>query len=403
MKILKQTAFFIFFSFSLLFVAQTQAQNFLFLSHNDFLKLTDSEKKSYIREVQNLVVQLDHDLGQEFSTTKKTSWMFNLFLSHAQAQNSNPSREISNDPREESAKIGTMLDFINGQLRYLKASPYAPGTREQLEEDYFATVRRLYNVSSKNLNSESIYFSKKNVDTLKQFWPQLVEAAPHISRLKGDTFYLLDETNKNIKQRETQVTKYQSKEKPNPQPNSQSNSQPNSQPSPQKIESSETTSFTHLRCLYAGFVIRNTTCEPRKTLPDDYELEGFKKEDFKCKVTSQIICNPLLFGYQDDGGPYCISRSVNATKNCQDISNNTQNHKRLLLIWNNPNNKKTIENFQKNLETICSDNTRNQDVKSTCKVALKQFNERIKKEFPASLPKDNTIKSKVDSKVKTSK
>lgn len=353
-----------FFNFSL----RTQAEPFLFVNFDPFQKLTANEQKLYIRSLTEMILQLDQDLQNEFTNVPRSSSshkIFQILIQQALAQTVTPSRQFSSDPREESAKIGKMMDFINGQIRSVQDFPSNKATKQRLEDDYFETLKRLYTLSEKKLDSESAQFSKRNVETMKNFWPTLVQINPELSKFKPNTFKRLDLTTTNIN---NQRGKEQKQVSTSP-----------STTTKLKIESEPS---TELRCLYAGFIIKKTTCTPHKVLPNDFSLDPLANENFECATSKEILCNPILFGTTENNKPYCTTRSSTATKSCQDISNNTDNLKRILSLWKNPKNKKTINQFQKDLQTLCQDESRNSDVKSTCKVAVKQFNEKIKSELP---------------------
>ncbi|HVK62700.1 MAG TPA: hypothetical protein VM432_14170, partial [Bdellovibrionales bacterium] len=86
-------------------------------------------------------------------------------------------------------------------------------------------------------------------------------------------------------------------------------------------------------CIYAG---NFTSYRSRKPVPGQCNAPSkFCVGSPNCRNTAgesieatfscedgQVICNPLLFGVQNDGKPFCIARNVSATKECAKISEN---------------------------------------------------------------------------------
>lgn len=64
-----------------------------------------------------------------------------------------------------------------------------------------------------------------------------------------------------------------------------------------KIESE----YSFSACLYAGFLIQEKVCKAPKTLPKNEALNSlFDEKTFKCESSEEVICNPILFGYEGD-------------------------------------------------------------------------------------------------------
>lgn len=375
---MKTVAFFISI-FVILTASVGHSKPFQFISYIEFQRLTEPEQKIYINLISDLVLKLDEDIQNDYLDNSKAQMnsIFNLLIQRALAQTVTPSRQISKNPTEESAKIGIMMSFINAQIRSVKDNPTNSATKSLLENDYFETLKRLSSLSEKKLDSESIKFSKKNIQTLKNFWPSLVEINPELAKYKVNTFKKLDQSFNNINGQSKSITKTKSLSV-----NAPTNKTKESNLKKSTEMASTKDPSNNLRCMYAGFVIKETTCTPYKILPNDFKLEPLKQENFKCKTEKEILCNPILFGYTDDNKPYCTTRSTVATKNCKQVSNNIDNQKRILELWKNSKNKNTIDQFQNDLQTLCEDTTRVKDIKITCKVAIEQFNGKIKSELP---------------------
>ncbi len=95
---------------------------------------------------------------------------------------------------------------------------------------------------------------------------------------------------------------------------------------------------TFSACLYAGFIIQGSVCKAPVELPaEDGLREFFLTNKFKC-ASSQVMCNPLIFGFESSctdakaekdfrlclntAKPICIANSVSATLSCKEKTNN---------------------------------------------------------------------------------
>ncbi|MBX3040398.1 MAG: hypothetical protein KF789_06785 [Bdellovibrionaceae bacterium] len=96
-----------------------------------------------------------------------------------------------------------------------------------------------------------------------------------------------------------------------------------------------------LRCIYAGFAIKKTpendSCQPVGSFMSEKSKKVFacKKEDIseahsnaggevilpkKAPSGKVVLCNPLVFGLDKDGAPFCVPRNKKATESCRFVS-----------------------------------------------------------------------------------
>ncbi len=349
---------------------------FIFLNYEQFQSLTSGEQIKYINEIRNLTVKFDEafDFAPRSVMLKDKLQFFNLFIAQANAQfDSNPSRARSVDIREENAKISVMMDFINGYVRAAKENPKLKSTAK---ETFLDTYDRLQKISKKNMNSEQRKNFEKNVFNLRENYDLVLTLEPGLQSLKGE---ISNFTSTSI----STASRPKSSDIKVPPAPVKTTQDKMSFPPTNLLKKYEANAP---RCLYAGFVISGTNaCAARKILSENERLQELAHSDFSCQSGKEFLCNPLVFGFQSDKSPYCINRSRTASKNCQEISNNKDNHNRLHEAWKNPANKVVYENYQKSLNELCNSNSKNNDIQVTCKVVMAQFNETVRKEFPGVL------------------
>ncbi len=358
---------------------QAKAQtNFLFLTYEQYSGLTGSEQKKYIEAMQTLVVSFDD--GQNFS---KANLLFSHLINSVAAADdqTGSSRIRSMDNRVENAKIDHMFSIMDAMM---KGARDKRTDKSNVKDVYLDTYNRLQNLSQKNLTGEQRKNFEKNVTSLKARYDSAVQFAPELKSINlnglssGPARSVKTETTKKSTPLQGAPVTLVSVMPP---------------PAPEAERG---------KCLYAGFVITGDRCSPMVNLAPALRLFELGNADFKCKSSNEILCNPLVFGYQGDLSPYCTVRSSHASRNCQAISNNTENLARLYAAWKNPANKTIYEKFQNSLNQLCDAENKIKDVRITCKVVVAQFNEKVKKEFPASL-NSRKIEASLSDKAPTNK
>lgn len=378
------------FALILIFSVTSLAQKkntFKFLSQEQFLKLTEPEKKSYLKEIRNLL--------EEMTENAKVSIYQYLFFPNAVAQTQ---RAEFNTPSSNTVTELDRLDSLMRATRMYKkgaAENNAPTALQVSKENAIRFVQRMNQVSE-NLNTETdrrIYGKLKT-----EFAQDFPSESKQIKTIASAT----------AASDSIRASVVKSSEKSEPQ-NSKSKV---NQPPKDKIQSVKAeTDSTAPYCIYAGFVIYGDKCSPNKKLPTDFVLSEIRTDMFKCETDSEILCNPLLFGYKKNcfkvetkeicsEKPVCIERSVNATKNCLKLSDSTEQLNQVLEIWKNPKNKDVYEKFTKDLNKLCNaESIASNDVKQTCQVAARRFNKIIETNYPTKLD----LKIKTADPVKTNK
>ncbi len=341
-------------------------ETFKFLSHSEFSHLTASEKKLYVNEIRVLINTMTE-------SAKVSFWQY-LFLPTAQAQSQ---RAEFNTP---SINTVTELDRLDSLMRaarmYKKAGAEhnSDVARQMADENSKAFSLRM-NIVGHNLKTPADV--KIYNELQSEFSKDFSREASTIKKPK--TVFLAS-----VKSSEPLLQKN----------------------NPQKLDSKSKDSKTVVKiskpmpeangayCIYAGFVIYGEKCLANKKLPVDFKLDEIKNDWFICDNDSEILCNPLLFGFKKNcfkvegrevcsEKPICIERSVNATKNCLQKSDTTEQLRQVLEIWKNPKNKVVYEKFMNDMNTLCdAKNFSSDDVRQTCKVASTRFNGIIENNFP---------------------
>ncbi len=337
------------------------SNNFLFLNYEQFAHLTSPEQNRYIESLQKLVLQFEEsESSSRKNIFSKSLFIFSSLLRSASAaqevlsKKTESSRIRSTDIEEENLRIGNMLVFIGAYTRAGKdlRSPVIKSTAKETLQD---TYDRLQILSNRSMTAEQKKNFDMNVSTLKEKYAVLAQVIPEVRNDKMEISKL------DLKTQTARTTSSIIKTSP------------------------ALKSTAGPVCLYAGFVISTPSCSPLKSLATELQLQEIGSAEFKCKSNNEILCNPLVFGYQSDLSPYCTTRSKSASMNCQEISNNTENSARIQAAWKNPANKKVFEDFQNSLQQLCDTDNKSSDVRATCKVVVAQFNEKVKKEFPTHM------------------
>jgi hypothetical protein len=372
------------FSLILIFSMQSVAQKkntFKFLSQEQFLNLTEPEKKSYLKEIRILL--------EEMTENSKVSIYQYLFFPNAVAQTQ---RAEFNTPSSNTVIELDRLDSLMRATRMYKkgaAENSAPTALQVSKENAIKFVQRMNQVSE-NLNTET---DRRIYGKLKTEFAQDFPAESQQIKLATAT----------VSTRSIQPSAVKPVEKSRPKEHVT-----------QEVKSEKVkaeTDSTAPYCIYAGFVIYGDKCSPNKKLPKDFVLSEIRTDMFKCESDSEILCNPLLFGFKKNcfkledkdvcsEKPLCIERSVNATKNCLKLSDSTEQLNQVLELWKNPKNKDVYEKFAKDLNKLCNEeNIVSNDVKQTCQVAARRFNKIIETNYPTKMD----LKIKTADPVKTNK
>ena len=359
--------------FAITFFSSLSAQaDFNFLSFEQFQKLTHKEQKDYVTEVKKLLLNLTEE-------TPISIWQ-RLFISQSIA-NENSRAEFNqraSNPNEELNRI-SLLQRATVLYKRGVQDHTAPATAQVIDENKQALILRMNEVKSKLTSSEQLRAYNEIRTEISKNFPdvgQKISAAQTSSAAKS---ILPDKATASKKPASSAIAKDQKTTSNQKKSSTDISTQAGSEPK---------------KCIYAGFVITGSACQPYKKIPEDYQIEEIKADFFKCDNDDDIICNPLLFGFKQNcfkletkeichNKPVCIKRSVSATKNCTQQTETTDDLKRVLELWKNPKNKKTYDTFMNDLNQLCSsDNIVSEDVHKTCGVAAKRFNQIMAAQFP---------------------
>ncbi|MFZ3229284.1 MAG: hypothetical protein WA160_03690 [Pseudobdellovibrio sp.] len=304
--------------------------------------------------------------------------------------NSSKSKKLS---EAESRSAREALDLLVAEARHLKASP-SEASKRALSVQFDETEKILSNYS----------FSDQTMQTM--------------TGVKSTFNKLMSRVDKKIVLKENKTEKTDS-------------------------SSAKKNNYEFSACLYAGFVIKEKVCKAPQTLPNDDLLNSlFNETNFKCGK-SEVICNPLLFGYEGScetklqappktpeelakamskNGlmdpmitkfndiqkqekekneclktvkPVCASNSVSVTSSCkQKTDNGTYLSKAVSIILANP---KLIEEYVKNIHQLCDESslTKNRLIFKKANGELRKNSEAIKNDITktcaVALPKLTTV------------
>ena len=147
-------------------------------------------------------------------------------------------------------------------------------------------------------------------------------------------------------------------------------------------------------CLYAGFVIQDLSCKAPRELPKNDLLNGvFNSDTFKC-ASAEVICNPLLFGFEgtcqeatsraqikkcfSDVKPVCIPNSITATRNCKEKTSNNKYLENALKIINfSPD---LLRDLVREVSVLCEPKNNG----SNLMISKRKNSDRIRKDIEAT-------------------
>lgn len=236
-------------------------------------------------------------------------------------------------------------------------------------------------------------------------------------------------------------------------------SKPKKQPAKPTKQNEETkkveSEYSFSACLYGGFVIQDKVCKAPKVLPKNDLVNKFLEADlFKCESSSEVICNPVLFGFKSDcslagteiianaelatpaekivvksdsetkgqfqlclkaAKPLCVPNTVSASESCSKKTEGDQFQSRATdLISLNP---EMLTDYVKNIKQLCDkdnfpknrlifksangEDRKNSksiqdDIERTCVVANKRLDEILTK-YKSYVAPAATRPNKVDS------
>lgn len=365
----------LFFLFSVLCAQGAFADNFQFLTYEQFSTLSESEQRLYIKEIRSIAYELTND-GSKFSFFSK------YFFPEAEA--AEPTAMTTEQRRHwmsvQVENVNQELERLDSYVSFGRGYEYGAtqlggkASKELSLESREQIVLRMNQVRPKLKTANDVVtynrirndFAIRYMSDSKQIVPASVEDLSPAAR--RTSLALGARTKDNV------VDKPGAKATTNPAQAATGNQSPN--------------------CIYAGFVIKTAGCQPHYSLPDSMKLDEITNPAFKCDNDKQILCNPLLYGYEEvcsvPGGPekcvmkpICINRSVNASKNCHQLSDKKAILDRVYALWKNPKNKTVYDTFIKDITDLCEPGrSGSDDVIKTCQVVAKRFNDVMAKSFP---------------------
>lgn len=353
-----------------LMTLSVHAESFTFLSYGEFQSLTSSEKKFYVQAVQKVSIDFEEHMSSLSAQGAKWSALFKNFSgSEAQAsdlQADNVHERSLNDVRMENAKISYVIARAK-MLARVSSQHAGPATKQYATELFNDAYERVNILAKKSMSTEEKINFLQNLNALRSAQQEVGKQDSSVNSKANSIDQLIATTGHGRSSVESApprpfaaaateiiTEKYDRTPADNPNPAAP-------------------------RCIYAGFVVKKTKCEAVTLLPEDFYLAEINNNTFKCDpADGDILCNPLVFGFKNTDTAYCTKRSVSASSECSRTSDNIDNARRLIALWNNPKNKDALEQYQNDLNQICElAKSKNNDVSKTCKVVQAQFNAKL--------------------------
>lgn len=437
--------------------AQADITKGLFYNHEQFLKLTDAEQRIYLRELQSIFSEMSQnsDYFSQNIIDSESRWALLLQLQNAFAGGD----QLIENLKPVTEAISRIAKAV-GQIEAIKkGSDYKNEEIQKLYEASiieYAKAQKTFNTLKDSTNSNQAYLMAKdnlsNASSLIIHYTNLVKTPNNTfssylreQELKKKSALLtalsegkIDpsvniETLSPIIRLTTSVAATTeevapSAAKPSPiaksAPLTTKKAAPVALAEPKPITDEQSRKIASLAdgyaCMNSGFIIKTPPCEAPNNLNTMFKLQGLKDENaFSCPKGQQI-CNPFLFGFkpkacklqltntpefktacinknfQPGELPYCVRNNSNATKQCSELSKDTDSiNNAVELIKMNPEAWNTYRNdFYKlcdddyiNFNNIAKFNRRRKvtqdyiriDIKKTCEVAKKrvaQLNEK---------------------------
>ncbi|MBC7742902.1 MAG: hypothetical protein H7061_11945 [Bdellovibrionaceae bacterium] len=377
----------------LLFVsAFVKAESFLFLSYEQFQSLSVQEKKLYMTEIRKLNLEFESTLNSLSAANAKWSLLLRIFGEYEATagtkrigQNfdnltADANDEISTtDNRMENAKINNLLDHAQRYLTTYYDSP-SPLRLDAAIGKFAQAYDRLNALLSKNLSGEEKKNAQKNLIALKETQQDLQTIDYSLASFHKPIANMLKKV---LAKPDVAILMTNDSEAPTAKKEESRSNLPVLKPA-----TTLKSTVSHFTCLYAGFVIKKPKCETPTELPAAFTLVEISKFEFKCEEKKQAMCNPMIFGYKNEKSAYCVEPLSDASKACEDISNNTENQKRIYKIWNNSANKKAYSDYHAELQKICNLSVqKSTDILKTCHIVQAQFNKVMLSELPTAIAK----------------
>lgn len=359
-----------------------------FLSYEQFQQLSELQQIDYIQDIQKVVLQLEASpaIRSDAGLGSKPLFYQRLFSEVIASADANTASELDRVCTLTSAK-----HFSNEQLRdkITQTRNCTLTGKSRRDQRFVPSVPQRVQVLKKEFEE-------------RQATGRITPAMTGYDVAVGDLKLLTNQLNErgigNVPSVKPVVVKPKVKaivaEKKSSQP----------------AKKAEVLQASGFQCLYAGFLIPKNPqghCRPYKILPDDFSSEILSQEKFVCATSQQILCNPLLFGFEKPRKPLCVWRSQDATKNCFELAQRRNTLPQVLELWNSKNGKELYQKYVLGLQSLCDQESlkaRNlrpsvyADIEKTCAVSFKVLEENIKNKFLPSLEKISRKAGKVPAK-----
>lgn len=406
------------------------------LTYDQFLSLSDAQKLNYIDAVRILARDLSlnpHFISEADRQARiKFDRFVALWLGQAQAaeEYENIDRVCATtaaDARNLSdqdllSAFGLTLNCREVKSKLTDHTYYRPVTIPRVEALSAEFFRRLesHQITPRTKHyGEAIGALQAAISEIKQNGTRTQQVSSSwlsedynrlvkLDQEKGDGYTIGRKTSKG---KTNEAPPASSATRPNDTASGTTSTSPVATPAPNETASAKANEHEfqdNVQCLYAGFVIPKNSgnkCLPYTKLP--FTGDFFNADTFICPQAQQILCNPMLFGYEEtnckasklktcDGKrPICVYRSQDATKNCFEQAKRKKTLNKTMELWKSPEGEKLYTQYIESLENLCDSGHLQKrklrtavydDITKTCDVAFAVLKENIQSEYlPAKL------------------
>ncbi len=98
------------------------------------------------------------------------------------------------------------------------------------------------------------------------------------------------------------------------------------------------------------------------------------KPELSCGSYKKIVCNPMVFGVQKDGAPYCVAAKGQATKDCNEAST-PETRMPDFLNQEVDGIRETWDQFANGFNRVCKSQARRQYFCEECNVMMSRLHE----------------------------
>ncbi len=377
-------------------------QESLLLTQSEFMALTFSEQKHYIKNLRGIFVEMNENNPHLAAELAKRSSLFVALwgagVPSVSAENSEAPKGVALEKQTEDFIRQYMENSRQYSLEILQKVPLdlTPEDKKRLDaylnqalisakyashwNDKYLKNPALKQTLKATVVDPTVRILEQAQIRMKNIYPegsvtktsdtelgQVKQAELGTNRLdQAPSLYVDYEKRENILLAATTPTKERTDKSKTTKKATQSKTEG-------EREVAEVFNKMYYRCMYAGFVIKSDPCVAPKKVP--WNLTGINLDKFEC-TQDTVMCNPLLFGVNVsscdwksakenpdkikecllESKPFCTPRDSAATKNCAKLSNtDVALETAVYLNKNSKDNEKVFAEFGTQFTQLCDE------------------------------------------------